>query len=51
MCTETIICESDMSPEMWITYHTPTIQLISNQLTWEKTVQKQKSEITHIVSN
>ena len=37
MCTEIIICESDISPEMKITYRTPIIQLISNQLTWEKT--------------
>ena len=42
MCTEIIICESDTSTEMQITYHTPTIWLISNQLTWEKNCPKTK---------
>ena len=50
MHTEIIICEYDMSPEMQITYHTPTIWLISNQLMWEKTAQKQKFEISHVLA-
>ena len=51
MCVEVIICQSDMSPEMKMTCQSPTIWEISNQLRWEKTAQKQKFEISHIVSN
>ena len=46
-----ILCQSDMSPEMYMISHTPRIQGIPNQLRWEKTAQKQKFQISHIVSN
>ena len=51
MCMEVTICQSDMSPEMYMIAHTLRIWEISNQLKWEKTAQKQKFQISHIVSN
>ena len=41
MCMEVIICQSDMSPDMYMIAHMPRIWRISNQLRWEKTAQKQ----------
>ena len=42
MYMEVIICQYDMSPEMYMIPHTQRIWGISNQLRWEKTAHKQK---------
>ena len=51
MFMEVIVCKPDMSPETLMTYHMHTIWWTSNQITWEKTMQKSKFQISHVVSH